>query len=114
MTTALLSRRVGPVPLQRLLRVGLAGLPVIFAVPILVALVQGIANIVAQGHPFFGDISGTATDSGGTTPGVASSFSINRRFMRRTAVQAPTRLFISIEGRCEVIAAWTARVSLGA
>ena len=69
MTTALLSRRVGPVPLQRLLRVGLAGLPVIFAVPILVALVQGIANIVAQGHPFFGDISGTATDARAITLG---------------------------------------------
>jgi hypothetical protein len=45
------------------LRLGLACVPALFAVPVIYALVASFLDVVGTAHPFFGDISGTSADA---------------------------------------------------
>jgi hypothetical protein len=44
-------------------RVALACVPALFAVPVIYALVASFLDVVGTAHPFFGDISGTSADA---------------------------------------------------
>jgi NADH:ubiquinone oxidoreductase subunit 3 (subunit A) len=54
----------------RLARLAVAVVPVVFALPILYALVASFLDVVGAGHPFFGDISGSNADARAVSLGV--------------------------------------------
>ena len=51
------------VPVERAVRLGLVVVPLLFAVPILLGLTRSIIDLLGESHPYFGDISGSATDA---------------------------------------------------
>ncbi|MDQ6914926.1 MAG: hypothetical protein M3155_03855 [Actinomycetota bacterium] len=57
------ARRPAAISLSRVTTLGLIALPLIFGVPILLALTQSIVDAAGQAHPFFADISGATTDA---------------------------------------------------
>ncbi|HEY7121029.1 MAG TPA: hypothetical protein VH329_00590 [Solirubrobacterales bacterium] len=48
---------------NRAVRLALALLPILFAVPVAYALIASLADVLGSAHPFFGDISGVNADA---------------------------------------------------
>jgi hypothetical protein len=55
---------------ERLPRIALALMPVVFALPVLYALVASLVDVIGTAHPFFGDISGSEADARSISLGV--------------------------------------------